>query len=387
MQPISFWVTTVGDNGPIYCVFTDDDAAGVSTYLRSPLWALQQLNVSINYAGGNPGGQGDPTTDRWLGLQPAISASDVLIYIGGIDNNVEEEDHDRYSLQWTGAQLDVIGQLADTGKPTIVVTMGGGQIDSSPLVNNPNISALLWAGYPGQDGGPAILDILTGKAAPAGRLPQTQYPSSYVSEVSMTNMALRPGENNPGRTYRWYNGTAVYEFGHGLHYTNFSASISSGVQQSYAISDLTSNCTEAHLDQCPFASAAVDVRNTGNTTSDYVALGYIAGNHGPAPLPKKTLVAYQRLFGIAGGSSSTATLNLTLASLARVDEMGNKVLYPGDYSLLIDNGPLASLNFTLTGDSAGKILEEWPQPPANRTRKNDGYFVGGYGSEQENLSM
>jgi beta-D-xylosidase 4 len=309
-----------------------------------------------------------------------------LIYVGGIDNSVEEEGHDRTSLQWTGAQLDVIGQLADTGKPTIVVTMGGGQIDSSPIANNPNISALLWAGYPGQDGGPAIVDILTGKASPAGRLPQTQYPSSYISEVSMTDMALRPGKNNPGRTYKWYNGTAVFEFGHGLHYTNFSANISPGLQQSYAISDLTSNCTQVYKDQCAFASVQVAVNNIGNTTSDYVALGYIAGNHGPAPLPKKTLVGYQRLHNIAGGASSTATLNLTLASLARVDEMGNKVLYPGDYSLMIDNGPLAMYNFTLTGDQSGAMLDEWPQPPANRTKSSSGYYVAGFGSEQETVS-
>jgi beta-D-xylosidase 4 len=361
-------------------------AAGVSTYLHSPLYALQQLNVTINYAGGKPGGQGDPTTNSWLPLQPAIDTSDVLIYVGGIDNSVEEEGQDRTSLQWTGAQLDVIGQLADTGKPVIVVSMGGGQMDSSPIANNPNISALLWAGYPGQDGGSAIVDILTGKSAPAGRLPQTQYPSSYISQVPMTDMALRPGKDNPGRTYKWYSGEAVFEFGYGMHYTNFSANISSGLQTSYAISDLTSNCTEAYKDQCAFASVQVNVNNVGKTTSDYVALAYIAGNHGPAPLPKKTLVGYKRLFSIAGGASGTATMNLTLASLVRVDEMGNKVLYPGDYSLMIDNGPLAMYNFTLTGDSSGAMLEEWPQPPANRTKSSSGYYVAGFGSEQETVS-
>lgn len=356
--------------------------AGISTYLHSPLYALKQLNVTVNYAGDKPGGQGDPTTNGWLPLKPAIDASDVLIYVGGIDNSVEEEGHDRNSLQWTGAQLDVIGQLADTGKPVIVVSMGGGQIDSSPISNNPNVSALLWAGYPGQDGGPAILDILTGKVAPAGRLPQTQYPSSFIAQVPMTDMALRPGEHNPGRTYKWFNGSAVYEFGFGLHYTNFTGTITSKMQDSYAISDLTSNCNMTYMDQCPFMSVSVDVNNIGKTASDYVTLGYIAGNHGPSPQPKKSLVAYQRLFGVGAGQTKTASLNLTLASLARVDEMGNKVLYPGQYSLMIDNTPLAMVNFTLTGAEEGAMLEEWPQPPANRTKAKSGYYVGGYGSEQ-----
>lgn len=128
-----------------------------------------------------------------------------------------------------GAQLDVIGQLADTGKPTIIVVTRGGQIDSSPLKNKPDISAILWAGYPGQDGGSAIADILTGRAAPIGRLPQTQYPASYMNEVPMTNMAPRPGKNSSGRTNMWYNSTAVYEFGRGLHYVSFSANITSGL--------------------------------------------------------------------------------------------------------------------------------------------------------------
>ncbi|KAF2847578.1 glycoside hydrolase family 3 protein [Plenodomus tracheiphilus IPT5] len=361
--------------------------AGVSTYLHSPLWALQQENFTINYAGGNPGGQGDPTTNRWSSLSGAIATSDILIYVGGIDNSVEEEGHDRTSLAWTGAQLDVIGQLADTGKPTIVVVMGGGQIDNSPLANNANISAILWAGYPGQDGGSAIVDILTGKSAPAGRLPQTQYPASYIREVPMTDMALRPGKNNPGRTYKWYNGTAVYEFGYGMHYTNFTANITSELQQNYTISDLTSTCQNATgitLERCAFTSVDISVTNTGKVASDYVTLAYIAGTHGPAPHPKKSLVSYKRLFNIAPGASATATLDLSLASLARVDETGNKVLYPGAYSLLIDNEPLAVVNFTLSGGE--ETLDVWPQPPGNRTAEGvegvEGYFVGGFGSEQ-----
>jgi beta-D-xylosidase 4 len=360
--------------------------AGVATYLHSPLWAAQQLNISINYAQG-PGGQGDPTTNgnSWTSVGPAANASDVIVYISGINNDVELEGSDRVSINWSGAQLDIIGQLALLGKPMVVVQMGGGQLDSSPIANNPNISALVWGGYPGQDGGAAIIDILTGKAAPAGRLPATQYPASYINAVSMTDMSLRPGTHSPGRTYKWYNDTPVFEFGTGLHYTNFSASISSGLQQSYSVADLTKSCNSTRLDLCPFSAIKINVTNTGNVTSDYVTLGFLSGNFGPKPYPKKSLVSYQRLFAVSGGAAQTATLNLTLGSLARVDDMGNTVLYPGDYSLLIDNGPLASYNFTLTGDK--KVLDEWPQPSSNRTGKGvsgfEGYFTPGYGSDQE----
>jgi beta-D-xylosidase 4 len=325
---------------------------------------------------------------------PAAGASDIIIYIGGINNGVEEEGMDRVSLAWTGAQLDMIGQLAGLGKPMVVVQMGGGQIDSSPIVQNPNISALLWGGYPGQDGGVALMDIIMGKAAPAGRLPLTQYPASYINEVPMTDMSLRPGLNNPGRTYKWYNGSAIFEFGSGMHYTTFSASVATNLSKSYDISSLMSTCnssSEKYLDRCAFTSSPIEVEvtNTGNTTSDYVTLAYLSGSFGPQPYPRKALVAYQRLFSVAGGSSSTAKLNLTFGSLARVDQMGNKVVYPGDYSLLIDNQPLTSVNFTLTGQEM--MLDKWPQPSANRTRKGvsgfENYFVGGFGSQQSPLEM
>ena len=148
--------------------------AGIAPYLHSPLYAANQTGATVYFAG-VPGGQGDPTTDNWLPAWNAANKSDAIIFVGGIDNSVESEGMDRVSIDWTGAQLDMIGQLAGYGKPMIVVQMGGGQIDSSPIANNPNISALLWGGYPGQSGGDAIIDIITGKAAPAGRLPTTQY--------------------------------------------------------------------------------------------------------------------------------------------------------------------------------------------------------------------
>ena len=241
-------------------------------------------------------------------------------------------------------------------------------------------------GYPGQDGGRALFDILQGVVAPAGRLPTTQYPANYISKIPMTDMSLRPNatSGSPGRTYIWYNEEPVLPFAYGLHYTNFTAEVQAASASSYGaagssydISTLLKDCSEAYLDRCAFRTFDVDVKNTGSVTSDYVTLGFLAGAHGPAPYPNKRLVAYERLHGVAGGSTSTAALDLTLGSLARVDEMGNKVLYPGDYALLVDIQPLAVVNFTLTGDAT--TLDHWPQPPAERFQTSD-YFVGGYGS-------
>lgn len=241
-------------------------------------------------------------------------------------------------------------------------------------------------GYPGQDGGRALFDIIQGVIAPAGRLPTTQYPANYVSRVPMTDMSLRPNSTSgsPGRTYIWYNEEPILPFAHGLHYTNFTADFQPANPSSYGangstydISTLLKDCSETYLDRCTFRSFSAEVTNTGSVTSDYVALGFLTGAHGPVPYPNKRLVAYERLHAVTGGSTSTAALNLTLGSLARVDDKGNKVLYPGDYALLVDIQPLAFANFTLIGKAT--TLDLWPQPPA-QTFQTSEYFVGGYGS-------
>ncbi|KAF2768813.1 1,4-beta-D-xylosidase [Teratosphaeria nubilosa] len=353
--------------------------AGVAPYLHGPLYAAEATGATVNMVG-VPSGQGDPTTDSWLQVWPAAEAADIIIYADGIDDDVEAEGMDRNNIGWAGAQLDMIGQLASYGKPFIVMQFGD-QLDNAPVVSNENVSALLWGGYPGQDGGVAMFDIVQGKAAPAGRLPVTQYPSDYIAQIPATDMSLRPNKTSgsPGRTYQWYTGNATFEFGFGLHYTSFSVSFAGNTDNgsTYAISDLIMASKETYLDKTAFKTFEVDVENTGSVTSDYVVLGFLAGQHGPQPYPIKRLAAYQRLHNITPASTQTAALNLTLGNLARVDDHGSTVLYPGDYSLMIDTQPLSVVNFTLTGNAT--VLDYWPQPPAERFQTSD-YFVGGYGS-------
>lgn len=96
---------------------------------------------------------------------------------------MESEGHDRTTITWPGNQLDLISRLSKLGKPLIVVQFGGGQVDDTQLLKNDNVNSLMWAGYPGQDGGYAVIDTLAGKVAPAGRLTTTQYPANYINEV------------------------------------------------------------------------------------------------------------------------------------------------------------------------------------------------------------
>jgi beta-D-xylosidase 4 len=310
------------------------------------------MGLDVTYALGTSISTSD--TSHFADAVSAAEASDVIVFVGGIDNTVEGEARDRVNITWPGNQLELVQRLSALGKPLVVLQMGGGQIDDSALVKNANVSSLVWGGYPGQDGGTALLDILVGNAAPAGRLPVTQYPASYVDEIAMTNMVLRPTNGSPGRTYKWYTGTPIFEFGFGAHYTTFSKTLTISTPDSLELADSTNHTATA-------VSATAAVTNSGNVTSDYVALVFMTTtNAGPAPFPKKTLVGYQRLGAIAPGETRSAVFDLPYERFSRVDEKGNSLLHPGDFVLSLDVDGEAHAAFTMTGSLV--MIDEWPQP-------------------------
>ncbi|KAK0734735.1 glycoside hydrolase family 3 protein [Lasiosphaeria miniovina] len=339
--------------------------SGIPPYLLGPASAAQQRNLTYRIAGG-PVAQLTGAANTWTA--PALAAAsqaDVVFYFGGTDQSIAAEDRDRDAIAWPGAQLALITTLAALGKPLVVIQLGD-QVDDTPLLRNANVSAILWAGYPGQAGGAAALDIITGVSAPAGRLPVTQYPAAYTEQVALTETALRGNGGSPGRTYRWYNGS-VLPFGFGLHYTTFDARSTSTNTTTYSIPALLASCNAPHLDLCPFGAVRVQATNTGTTTtSDYVALAFVRHGHGtgPEPRPRKTLAAYARLRAVAPGRAVTEDLRLTLGNLARVDGAGNTVLYPGTYTLLLDvdehDGAVDEVRFELVGDEV--VLDHFPQP-------------------------
>ncbi|KAK4619288.1 putative exo-1,4-beta-xylosidase [Fulvia fulva] len=331
--------------------------SGVSPYIHSPLYGLQQVeNVLVD----SITSLDDPTSAATV-----AQAHDVIVYVGGIDQSVERETLDRTSLSCNTTQLALISAVSSVGKPTIIVQSGGGQLDDSEFLSNPNISAILWVGYPGQDGGVAIADVLFGNVAPAGRLPVTMYPATYVS-LPMTDMGLRPdGEKHLGRTYKWHDG-AVLPFGHGLHYTTFEVDASFVPVGSLHISEILHSCENGERpEQAIIGHVHLRVHNIGNTTSDYVALAFLRGDGGPPPWPIKELVGYERLHDLepgCSGEAGTVVLPITVASLSRWDEEGRRILYPGRYTVAIDTEPeLAGVSFEVLGEE--RVVEVWPERP------------------------
>ena len=184
----------------------------------------------------------------------------------------------------------------------------------------------------------------------------------------MTDMALRPHDSSPGRTYKWYTGTPVFEFGFGLHYTTFTfAWASSSPPSTYAIADVVARANAsgwaAFADLAVLDAFPVRVTNTGGVASDYVALLFASGEYGPAPRPNKELVAYARVHDVAPGGSAVAALNVTLGALARADAEGKKWVYPGTYTLKLDTTGELEREFALTGEAV--MIADWPKDAAS----------------------
>jgi len=329
------------------------DYAGIPPYIHSPLYGLQRIpNVTVNQVIGIL----DPAP-----VLAAASAADITIYIGGLDNSVEGEGLDRTSLTWNTTQVSLITRLYTLGKPLIIAQTGAGQLDDTEFLLNPNVSAILWIGYPGQDGGTALADILFGNAAPAGRLPVSMYPASYI-DVPATDMSLRPNEagGNPGRTYKWYN-DSVLEFGYGLHYTSFSANASITWPAKMDAGDVVrkANDSGVYADLYEVGKLVVDVRNEGDRGSDYSVLAFVSGDYGPLPRPRRELMGYGRARDIGCGETRRVELGVRLGGLTRWDERGRRVLWPGKYKVVVDLEPgLAEVEFEIVGEEA--VVEWFP---------------------------
>lgn len=233
---------------------------------------------------------------------------------------------------------------------TIVVFINGGVI-SSPWIAA-NIPASLSAGYGGELGGDAIVDVLEGSYTPGGKLPATIYQPNFTATRDSRDVDLASGD---GITYQYFTGTPLYPFGWGLSYTAFAyawANSTAGTAPVVRVSldelaaayraepepvRAAATSTERGL-WSPMQGWEVAVSNTGNVTGDAVVLAFVAsptGNVTDGPLV--SLFGFTRLHDMAPGETRNYTFSPPPpALLARFDERGQAWLAAGaSYSIRI----------------------------------------------------
>jgi beta-glucosidase len=155
-------------------------------------------------------------------LKAAAANADVLVAVVGLTSDLEAEESpvqipgfkggDKTTLDLAPDQQALLEQAEQLGKPIVVVAMNGSPINLAWAKDN--AAAVVEAWYPGQSGGLAIGNVLSGKTNPSGRLPLTFY-------RSVDDLPPFGDYSMAGRTYRYFAGKPVYPFGYGLSYTRF----------------------------------------------------------------------------------------------------------------------------------------------------------------------
>ncbi|CAL9192290.1 probable beta-D-xylosidase 2 [Musa acuminata AAA Group] len=292
---------------------------------------------------------------------PAVRSArnaDATVIVAGLNLDIEREDHDRTDLELPGYQNQLIRQVADASKgPVVLVIFSAGGVNVTEFDVSDKISAIVWAGYPGEKGGDALADVLYGSYNPGGRLPLTWYTPEYLLQLPMTSMKLRPVDElgYPGRTYKFYNGTTIYPFGYGLSYTTFSYSVVS--TQRYVDKKLAPNshctllrynqsayvppCHAARVDDLDCAddiSVTVEVKNTGSLDGSDAVILYSQAPDGILGAPIKQVVGFQRVL-VEAGKSSNVTFSLSSCkSLSIVTDSAYVAVPSGRHTFIVGSG-------------------------------------------------
>ncbi|CAF4411342.1 unnamed protein product [Rotaria sp. Silwood2] len=275
-----------------------------------------------------------------------------LIFFGGLDQSIECENVDRTSITVPDIQLSLIHQLEKVVRSSIhVVIISGSGLDLTYIRDSPQFGSLIWMGYAGQSGGLAISNVVFGQYNPGGRLPITMYPASYVDNVSMFDMQMRPVSTNPGRTYNFYTGKAVYEFGIDRSYTTFLYSWNNDTSMSSSYLILSLIKKNYHEHRVLVRLLRVNVTNTGDMSGDDVILAFVRSRNATM---NGEISSIKQLFGfehVSLGVNQTKAVffPLTVRHLLIIARDGTKWLHPGSYDILI--GQQHMHTFKLYGQS------------------------------------
>ena len=213
---------------------------------------------------------------------------DVVIFAGGISPRFEGEEMpvavpgfkggDRTSIELPAVQREIIQALQGAGKKVVLVNFSGSAMGLGPETES--CDAILQAWYPGEEGGNALASILLGDVAPSGKLPLTFY-------RSVDDLPDYEDYSMKGRTYRYFEGTPLFPFGHGLSYTEFE----------YGEASMKGS------------RLIVPVTNKGSVDADEVVQLYVR-NDDDAEGPIKSLRGFKRV-NIKAGETLNASFDLT----------------------------------------------------------------------------
>lgn len=272
--------------------------------------AIKQVNSSAHLVEGT-------TITKDTNLAEAISVaqtSDVIIACLGETPGVEEKGN-IVDLNFEKAQINLIKQLAKTGKPIVLIINSG-----RPRILNEIeelVDAIVFAYLPGNEGGDAIAKLLFGEENFSGKLPFTypKYTGSLWSHYDHKNTDL-----NIEGEIRAYN--PLYEFGFGLSYTEFNYANLSIDKENYTKEDSI--------------TLQIEVSNIGEVEGKEVVQLYISDQYATITPSAKRLRAYRKI-NLTSGETKLVEFKIAIQDLAFVGLENEWIVEPGGFTIQIGN--------------------------------------------------
>ena len=251
----------------------------------------------------------------------AASMSDLTIAVIGFTPVYEGEEGDAFLADGKGDRKNIdlpASHIAyikalrkGTKSPLIAVVTGGSAVDISTI--EPYVDAIVFAWYPGEQGGTALANLLFGKVSPSGHLPVSFY-KSFSDLPDYNSYAMT------GRTYRYFDKEVQYPFGFGLSYTTFGYNWIQKPENTKTTSEKI--------------ALQIKIDNVGNYDADEVSQVYIEYPNEDR-MPFKELKAFKRT-SIVKGKSQIVTLEIPLQELQKWDDTIKQFkIYEGKYNLKI----------------------------------------------------
>lgn len=290
------------------------------------------------------------------GIAAAVAAArkaDVILAFMGEEAILSGEAHCLADITLKGDQRKMIAALAATGKPLVLTVMAG-----RPLVLDEEsrvADAILFSFHPGTMGGPAIADLLFGKAVPSGKLPATfpaasgQVPCYYShnntgrpfrgTETMLYDIPREASQTSLGNTsYMLDCGFyPLYPFGYGLSYTEFGYSAPVLDRQEYSPDDVI--------------RVTFTLTNTGRYAATEVAQLYVRDLIGSSARPVKELKGFRRI-SLDPGESGEYTFELPVQDLAFYGLDMTRKVEPGDFHLWVAGDSVSGepVSFSVVAD-------------------------------------
>lgn len=340
--PLKSGVRTVAVVGPLADAPHDQLGTwifdGEKAHTQTPLAAIKAMygdKVQVIYEQGLAYSRDKNTA----GISKAVSAAqraDVVIAFVGEESILSGEAHCLADLNLQGAQSELIAALAKTGKPLVTVVMAGRQLTIGREAEASD--AVLYSFHPGTMGGPAIADLLFGKAVPSGKTPVTflktvgQVPLYYAHNNSgrPASPHFKPLDEVPVEASQTSEGSSssymdvgvkpLYPFGYGLSYTTFE----------YGKPQLSAK----ELSKNDVLTVSFDLENTGKYEATEVAQLYVQDKVGSVTRPIKELKRFTRVT-LKPGEKKTVSFELPISELAFWNIDMVKTVEPGDFALWV----------------------------------------------------